>query len=367
MNSERLLTTFLDLVKIDSPSKHEADVAAYCKRAFEDAGCVVVVDDSAQVTGSNTGNLIATLEGELDATLMLSAHMDCVDPCIGVKPVIEDGVIRSSGDTVLGADDKVGIATAIEAVRTLVEDGKPHATVRVVLTVQEEVGLIGAKQLDPKYLDCDLCLVIDGDGPIGQSVIGAPFHHTFAATFTGVASHAGVAPEKGVSAIKMAAAAVDAMQLGRIDEHTVANIGTIAGGTADNVVPKLCTVTGECRSLVGDKAQATRDAMDEAMHSSAEAAGGSVEVVWDFEYAGFLYDDDDPRVEVVRSAAAALGLATTTATSGGGSDANVLAGKGVPALVLAAGMTDVHSVSEHLSVADLENLGRLLVQISTTM
>ena len=367
MNNERLIETFLDLVKIDSPSKQEADVAAYCKAAFEAVGCSVVIDDTAKITGSNTGNLIATLEGTTGKTLMLSAHMDCVDPCIGVVPVITDGVIRSAGDTILGSDDKVGIAAALETVRTLAESGEPHATVRVVLTVQEEVGLFGAKSLDAGYLDCDLCLVLDGDGPVGQSIIGAPFHHTFTATFTGVASHAGVAPEKGISAIKMAAEAIGNMTLGRIDEHTVANVGTITGGTADNVVPKTCTITGECRSLLQEGAQSAHDALNKAMREAAGATGGSVEVQWVVEYAGFFYEDTNPLVQIVKEASSTLGLATSTATSGGGSDANVLAGKGVPALVLSTGMSDVHAVTEHLAVSDLEDLGRLLIQIATTL
>ncbi|PKQ16212.1 MAG: peptidase, partial [Actinobacteria bacterium HGW-Actinobacteria-7] len=162
--SPRLLSTFLDLVRIYSPSGSEADCASYCAAALRDAGCTVRFDDSAQATGSNTGNLIAVLPGTVPATLVVSAHMDVVEPCLGVEPVVQDGRVFSAGETVLGGDDKSGLAVAIECVRHFSESGEPHPTVKCVFTVKEEVGLVGAKQLGAEDVAGDLCLVLDAAG-----------------------------------------------------------------------------------------------------------------------------------------------------------------------------------------------------------
>lgn len=364
MDAERLLLTFLDLVRIDSPSTHEGAVASYLSSKFIEIGCTVRLDDTTEQTGSETGNLIAELPGTIPVTLVLSAHMDCVEPCRGVVPVIRDGRIEAQGDTVLGADDKVGIAVALEVMRVLAASDQPRPTVRAVFTVMEEVGLQGSKSLAEKDVECDLCLVLDSDGVPGTIVVGAPFHHTFKAQFTGVATHAGVAPEKGVSAIAMAASAISSMQIGRLDEETTANIGTISGGSADNVVAARCDVTGECRSLSRERAAEVRDAMERSMREAAEMFGGTVETAWELEYEGFHYAQDDPRVELVSKAAVRCGLAPRLHLSGGGSDANILSGKGVPVLVLGTGMTGFHSTDESLAIADLEDAARLVLAIA---
>lgn len=366
-NDERLLATFLDLVRIDSPSRLEQKCAIYCESALRGLGFSVGYDDSMRVTGSDTGNLIAELPGDVDSALVLSAHLDCVEPCMGVVPVICDGVIVSAGETVLGSDDKAGLAAILEAVRRLAESGQPRPTIRCVFTVQEEVGLLGAKALAPESVRGDLCLVLDAAGTPGGIVIGAPTHYTFVAEFTGRASHAGVAPELGVSAITAAANAIAAMQLGRLDPETTANIGSIGGGTATNVVAAKTTLTGECRSLDPQRVEEVRTAMHEAMNRAAHDAGGEVDVIWNLEYRGFALDEDSPQVDLVRAACGDIGLKAETFTTGGGSDANIIAAMGVPTVALACGMEGVHSTSEQLEVADLEALTALTVAVARRM
>lgn len=363
----RLLQTFLDLVCIDSPSGRESGVAKYCVEALSSAGCDVSFDDSAERTGSDVGNLIAVLPGTAPGVLVLSAHMDCVDPCEGVVPEIREGVVFSSGDTVLGGDDKAGLAGAIECVRRLAEEGGEHPTVRCVFTVQEEVGLTGAKALAATDAQGDLCLVLDGDGTPGGIVIAAPTHYTFTAVFEGVPSHAGVRPEAGISAVRMAADAIMRCPLGRLDAQSTANIGSISGGTATNVVPGRATVTGECRSLDRERVEEIRSQMDSALHGAAEEAGGRVRVDWTLEYAGFSVDEYDDRVRLVADACVDMGLEPRTYTTGGGSDANILAALGVPVLVLACGMDGVHGTSERISVTDLETLAALCVAVARRM
>lgn len=367
MSNERLLETFLDLVRIDSPSRSEALVAAYCAGRLEAAGFEVDFDDSMDDTGSNTGNLIATREGSCPGTLVLSAHMDCVAPCIGVEPVVADGYVSSAGETVLGADDKAGIAAILVAVERLVTAGAPHPDLLVVFTVSEETGLTGAKALDPARITGDLCLVLDADGEPGGIVIGAPTHYTFVATFHGKASHAGVAPEEGVSALSMAARAISVMQLGRLDAGTTANIGTVNGGTATNVVPASASVTGECRSLDPQRVDEVRLLMDQAMREAARSGGGTVDIAWTREYTGFSSSEGDQIVELVSAACADIGLAPRTFTTGGGSDGNVFAEAGVPTLVLSCGMQSVHSTDERLAVADLEALASLVEAVAQRM
>lgn len=367
MSDERLLETFLELVRIESPSGFEADAANYCARELESAGCRVWFDEAGETTGSNTGNLIAELPGTAPGVLGLCAHLDVVEPCRDIRPVITEGVIHSAGATVLGADDRAGLAAAIETVRRLGEQGDAYPTVRVIFTVQEEVGLHGAKQLRPADAECDLCLVLDADGTPGGIVVGAPTHYTFCAEFHGRASHAGVAPEQGISAITMAASAISAMELGRLDEGTTANVGSIRGGRATNVVTARCDITGECRSLDRDRVEDVRAGMDAAMRASAENAGGSVEIAWHLEYEGFESPEDSPEGALVSAAIRDAGCEPGTYRTGGGSDANVLAAMGVPTLALACGMTGVHGTNEQIALTDLHALTRICEAVALRM
>lgn len=361
MSEERLLAIFLELVRTDSPSRSEGTVAAHVASILKDLGCEVGFDDSVSKTGSETGNLVATLPGTAPGrAVTLSAHLDTVEPGRGIEPTVAEGRVRASGETVLGADDKSGIAAIIEALTRAVEDGRPRPAVTVVLTVCEECGLLGAKSLDRGVDLGDLCLVLDAEGAVGGIVTAAPTHHTFVARFIGKASHAGVRPEAGRSAIVMASRAVAAMTLGRLDDRTTANIGTIEGGTATNVVAAQAVLTGECRSIDTVRVEEVRQAMDLALRDAASSGGGRVDVSWTKEYGGFSWEDDHPLLSLVETACEDAGIVPRRFETGGGSDANVFADRGVPALVLSTGMTDVHGTDESLSVADLSALTRLL-------
>ncbi len=361
------LELFLDLARIDSPTREEGAVAAFCAEKLSAIGFDVRLDDSADVTGSDTGNLIAELPGTSGRTLVLSAHMDCVEPCRGVEPLVRDGFVTSAGETVLGADDKVGIAVIIAVARAFAAADGPRPTLRVVLTVQEEIGLRGAKALDPSVLDADLCVVLDAEGVPGTMIVGAPTHYTFVASFEGRAAHAGVAPEQGVNAILMATRAVAAMEIGRLDGSTTANVGTIEGGSATNVVPDRVRLTGECRSLDRPRVEEVKRCMDSAMRTAAKEAGGGVDVEWTLEYESFALETDDPAVVLVSEACRDAGLTPAFKTTGGGSDANIMAAHGVPTVALSCGMTGVHSSDEAIAIADIDALARLVAAIVARM
>ena len=367
MSDDRLLSTFLDLVRIDSPTGFEAACAAYCAERLRSLGFAVRFDDSASQTGSDTGNLIAELTGTGSGVLAFSAHMDCVEPCRGVVPRVADGIVVADSETVLGADDKAGLAAALEAIERLIESGQPRPTLKALFSVQEEVGLVGAKHYTAEDAACDLCLVLDAEGSPGGIVTAAPTHYTFAAEFYGRASHAGVAPERGVSAILMATDAIGRMCLGRLDDATTANVGTIRGGTATNVIAARCDMTGECRSLDRPVVEALKAEMDAALRAAADEAGGSVDIVWTLEYEGFIYPDGSPLVELVADGCRAAGVEPRTFRTGGGSDANVFAGKGIPVLALACGMKGVHGVHEQIAVDDLVALANICVAVAERM
>ena len=365
----RLLQSFLSLVQIDSPSYFEADVIQTVADILHDAGCQIEIDNSLQLTGSNSGNLIATLPAtigfEQTGRLFFSAHSDTMSPGIGIKPLLDGGVIRSSGDTVLGGDDKVGIAAIIEMVRCLTEQQLPHPEICILISVAEEVGLKGAKAMNESALgfNGEPCFVLDADGDPGSVVIGAPYQIEFQARFAGRAAHAGVSPESGVSAITMAATAIASLPWGRLDNMTTSNIGTISGGSANNVVAESCLVTGEMRSLEHDRVQAVQNQIEAAFQQVATDFGAEVSLQFDLAYHGFRLEQDDPLVQQVLSAAGKLGLPASTRYTGGGSDANIFAGKGLKPVVLSTGMTAVHSKEESLKVTDLTNLTRLLLAI----
>lgn len=364
MNEQRLLDTFLDLVRLPCPSGREARAAAYCKDALEDCGCTVTIDDAGDKIGSDTGNLYAELAGTVNGTIILTAHLDCVQPCEGVNPQIVDGVIYSDGTTVLGGDDKVGVAAIIEAVRTLVEEGGAYPTVKVIFSVQEETGCRGAANFSAAHFETgEPCFVFDDAGDVGGACLAAPYHYTFRAQFTGKASHAGVAPQEGISAIEAASLAVETMRragvLGAVGEYCASNIGTISGGSANNVVAPSCEVTGECRAVDAADVERVRAAMDDAMRGAAAQLGAQVDVEWELEYPGFKIAEDAPIVQMFCRAARAAGFKPRTFMSTGGTDANQYVKLGVDPLVVSTGMTKFHSVDECLKVADLENTARL--------
>ena len=401
MNPDRVLESFLEMVVIESPSWHEAPMAAYCAEKLAEMGFSVTFDASAAETGSDTGNLIAHLPGTVPGRIGFSAHLDTVKPCAGIEAVIEQRhicdditcrmaeVVCSAGETILSADDKAGIAAIFEGLRSTLESGAPRPDITVLLTTCEEQSLLGSSALadDALAWPADLpaasrgtaaegllgdggapsepvpLFVLDADGAPGTIIMGAPYHWTLRARIEGRAAHAGVEPEAGVSAIQIAAAAVATMPLGRIDECTTANIGRVEGGVAVNIVPAACELEGECRSLFEDRVLAQRDAMTTALQQAAAQLGGTAEVAWELDYPAVVHEPDDAIVAHLEAAARAAGLTPRHAISGGGADANVLAAKGADAITLGIGMTNFHSVDEYIEVADLQAMARYVEAI----
>jgi tripeptide aminopeptidase len=289
--------------------------------------------------------------------------MDTVVPGKGVKPSVKDGYVVTDGTTILGADDKAGLAAMFESLRVLKEENIEHGTIQFIITVGEESGLVGAKALDPSLVKAKYGFALDSDGKVGTIVVAAPTQAKVKAVIYGKTAHAGVAPEKGVSAITIASKAIAKMPLGRIDSETTANIGRFEGGKATNIVADRADILAEARSLVPEKMEAQVEKMKKAFHEAAEEMGGKVEVDVQVMYPGFKFADGDQVVEIAKKAAAKIGRESKLEQSGGGSDANVIAGFNIPTVNLAVGYEEIHTTNERMPVEELVKLSEMVVAI----
>ncbi|MTI79382.1 MAG: M20/M25/M40 family metallo-hydrolase [Firmicutes bacterium] len=367
VNQERLVNEFLELVKIDSPSGHEKEIARVLKEKLTNLGFAVYEDDAGGQVGATAGNLIAHLEGEGKGPMLLfSAHMDTVEPGRGINPVINDGVISSQGETVLGGDDKAGIAAILEAVRVIKEKGISHGGLEVVFTIWEEGGLRGSKVLDYTKVRSKMGFVLDSDGEPGSIITTAPAQNSIIATIKGKAAHAGMAPEKGVNAIQAASRAITKMNIGRIDEETTANIGIIKGGKATNIVPDDTYLEGEARSLNLEKLEQQTNHICQVLREEVKAFGAEVEIDVIKMYHSINLSENDQVVQIAVNAAQSLGLKPVLTSSGGGSDANVFNGKGVACANLGIAMNDVHTTDENIKVNDLSKIAEYVTEIIKT-
>jgi len=365
INRERLTEEFLELVKVDSVSGFERKIADLLKNKLEEIGLSVTEDDTGKKIYTGTGNLIARLpgNGSTAPSVMICAHMDTVEPGRGVVPVIEGSIIKSSGDTVLGGDNKAGIAIILEALRVIRENNIQHGDLEVVLTVFEEGGLLGAGNLDPGMLKSTMGYVLDSDGPPGTIVTSAPTQDRITATIKGKSAHAGICPEKGVNAIKVAARAIADMSLGRLDRETTANIGIISGGKATNIVPDSVLIQGETRSLQRSKKESqTRDIV-EKINQAAASYGASAEIKVENLYQDFCISEDEKVVKIAVEAAKNLKMDPRIESTGGGSDANIFNEKGIYTVILGIAMQNVHTTEEFISMDDMEAGARYLVEI----
>jgi tripeptide aminopeptidase len=342
---DRFLADFLELVRIPSPSGHEGKVAQVVKAKLMAMGLTFEEDEAGKGFGGEQGNLIVKVTGNLpDAPpLLLNAHLDTVVPCEGVNPVVEGDKVRSDGTTILGADNKAGVCVLLELLRVLQEDGIPHGPLEIVFTVGEETGLHGAKHLDYSRLQAKVGFVFDSGPPVNQVIVQAPSQKSLRAKIYGKAAHAGVSPEKGINAIQLAARAIAAMRLGRIDAETTANIGVIKGGLATNIVPELVEIHGEARSHDPRKLEEQIAHMVTLLESEAQKGGGKAEVeVWE-AYRAFRINETDLPARTVAAALNRMGLTPQWKITGGGSDANVFNAHGIQTVILCCGQENPHS------------------------
>lgn len=344
---------FIALASLNSPSRREGRVAEYLVERLRELGVDATVDDSAARSGSDTGNIIARLPGSAAGpTILLCAHMDTVGPTEGMVPVVRDGVVYSNGETVLGADDKAGIAIILAALSGLKADAIPHGPIEILFTVQEEVGLFGAKYLQ-EDLKADFGYILDGDGPVGNIINRAPSKVDLDFVLEGKAAHAG-RPDTGINAIVAASSAIARLRTGRIDAQTTSNVGVISGGKARNIVPDRADVAVEVRSTDLEKLELEVQAVLDAFNEAAAASGARLTVRREASFETFTIPETHPVVTNAFLAARSLGIAPRLWTSGGGTDANVFNLQGLICVGLGIGTEDPHSPKEQIPVAQLE-------------
>jgi len=369
----RLKNLLIELIRIDSLSRKERDVALRLKREMEDLGASVFIDDAGEKVGGNVGNVIAHFPGTAPRAqpLLLSAHMDTVVPGEGIVPIQDGDILRTDGRTVLGGDDKSGVAIICEVLRVVQENRLPYGDIDVVFTICEEAGLLGAKCLDVSRLRARTGLVLDSDS-VGFLFTKAPAANRMEFRVHGLEAHAGVCPEKGINAIKVAAEGIAQMQLGRIDDETTANIGVVEGGMAVNIVPNQVILKGEARSHSEEKLEAQTAQMRHCLEAAAarhvlELDGkrhcARVEAKIERDYDRMDVPDSAPIVRLVHEAAKNLRLEVKTLATGGGCDANVLNRKGLVVANLSTGMREIHTVNEWLDLKDLYQSAEMVLEI----
>lgn len=354
INEKRLVDLFLNLVTIDSETKKERHMADRLKQELENLGLEVSEDNAGEKFGGTAGNIIGYLKGNtVGKSLMLSAHMDRVAPGEGIEPILKDGIVTSKGDTILAADDIAGVAAILEALQVVKENNLQHADIKILFTVAEEGGLHGAKNLAVEEINVDFGVCYDSGGDVGTIVVEGPAQYRFQAVIHGKAAHAGLNPAAGVNAIKAASIAISEMNLGQIDHETTANIGVINGGRATNIVPDRVELLGETRSRNRDKLEVQIAHMRDITERATAKFGATCEIDTKLMYPSFTFKPDDQLVQLAITAAESIGLKTNLVASGGGSDANILNGYGIPTINLGIGMQKVHSTDEFIKVKDL--------------
>ncbi len=368
INSERLAKRFTELVRIDSISRKEKDAALFIEKILNRLGAEIQYDQAKEKVNGNCSNLIAKFKGTVDAEpIFLSGHMDTVEPGEGIVVVFEDGIFKSDGTTILGSDDKSALAIILEVMETIMENKMDYPPVEVIFTVCEEIGLLGAKNLDYSMMDARIGYILDSTDTQGI-VTRAPAANKITIKVFGKAAHAGAEPENGVDAIAVASRAISKLALGRIDEQTTCNLGTIQGGVATNIVPEQVEIHGEARSHDPEKLEKVTRGIVAAFQDAAkeyESGNGfpKIEATVEQDFPLTNIPEDHPVIMLAKKAAANLGLPMESRCIGGGADANIFFGKGIAAGVLGTGMTDVHTLHESIALDDMVRTADLILEI----
>ena len=356
INRERLIKTFCDLVQIDSPSYEESEITKELINRLEQLDLVTELD--------SYGNLIAKKEGRGNESIILSAHMDTVEPGRGIKPLVKQDRIESDGTTILGGDCKCGLSAILEALESIQEDSSNHIPIEVVLTRSEETGLQGARNLDYSKINSKQAIVFDGEGAPSRITLAAPKYIGFEIEVTGRAAHAGFEPEKGLSSIKIASEIIARLPQGRLDSESTFNTGTIEGGSVRNAVPEQTILTGEFRSInieTMDNMQVQMaDAISEVRSLFPEA---EISEHFETEFESYSLNEEDPAVQRVVQALNKIGMQPTMGKSGGGSDGNIFRQRGIQSVVVGMGDHGMHSVREFVTISDLVDAAHLCEEI----
>lgn len=365
-NQERMLKKLIEMIKIDSVSFKEKAMTDYLEKYFKDLGLNVIRDNAGEKFGGTGGNLLVHIPGTMEGeAICFNAHQDTVEPGIGIKPVFENGILRSEGDTILAADDKSGIVMLMELYDVIREQNIAHREMYFLFTVCEEQGMHGAKNFDYSLLPCKSIFVLDGAGTVGGFSTSSPSKYGFKLTFQGKKAHAGISPEKGISAVCMAAHAISKVKFGRIDSETTSNLGRIEGGGMTNVVTDEVTVTGEVRSHSEEKLQHQLDLIKAACKDAEAEFGGKVETYFSHDYPSAKPNMESFLHKCTLNAYKKEGIEPHYVISGGGGDTNIFSGQGFECGGISTGMQDVHSSAETLDISIFQTAFNVVFNMMT--
>ncbi|QZY56629.1 M20/M25/M40 family metallo-hydrolase [Crassaminicella profunda] len=354
VNKERIVHKFIEYVQRDSETGNEGKFSGFLVKEMKSIGMKVWTDSAGEIVGSNGNNVYGYLEGNLDIEpILFSSHMDTVKPGVGIKPIIKDSVIYSSENTILGSDDKSGVNAILEAIRMIKENNLSHGPIEVVFTICEEGGLRGSKNLEYNKIKSKKAFVFDSSGEVGKIIVQAPAQDKINVKVIGKPSHAGVAPEEGISAIQVASEAITNMKLLRIDEETTANVGVFNGGKVTNIICPEVEIVAETRSLNNEKLRVQSEHMIECFKKASEKYGAKLECEVTNMYKAFKIEKDDNLVKTVENVCNKLGIKSNATSTGGGSDANIYNYNGIKAINLGTGMSKAHTLEEHITIQSL--------------
>lgn len=354
INEKRLIANFIKMVEIDSVSGKEGGFRDFLKNEFSLRGFDTYEDEAGQKMGTQSGNLLVKIPGTVEKSpVLFSAHMDTVIPGEGIKAFIDGEAIRSSGQTILGSDDKAGIAAIMEAIDVLREEKLVFPPLELLFTVREEQGLLGAKHFNYELLKAKKGYALDAGGPPGVIITQSPCQNEIEYIVHGRAAHAGINPEDGKNAIQIMARALVCMPCGRIDSETTCNFGIIEGGKARNIVAETCRVKGEARSLKRQKLDKISEELKTTFQQEVEKNGGRAEINVEFLYPEANLDSREEVVQLAAKAAEIIGLQVELQGTGGGSDASIINGQNIRCANLGVGMSNVHTCDEYIRIVDL--------------
>ena len=366
INKKRLIRRFVALVRIESISKNEKQAGKFVREQLAAMGIRSRADRTASRIDGNCGNIFAHIKGSVKGApkILLNAHIDTVTHEGKVKPAVKNGVIKSDGSTILGADCKASVAAILEAVAVIKKKNIPHGDIDLLFTVAEEIGIYGAKNCDGAFLRADHGFVFDG-GDVDQIINRAPSQVSFEVDIKGRASHAGTHPENGINAIKVASEAIAKIKIGRLDHETTSNIGIITGGAATNIVPESVHIKGEARSRSKAKLKKQMRHITDVLTRTCKKYKASLRLKVEPSYNMFEVRKDTRLVETAKAAINNIGLTPKIAATGGGSDANVFNQRGLPSIILGVGFHNIHTSKEYIRVDDLVKGAQLVLSLIT--
>ena len=363
INRDEIIQDFCTLVQIDSPSFEEEKIIQHCLSVLKK---LQFKTEKTPFTyhGNNSANIYGYKKGKLKGNMILGAHMDVVKPCLSVKPQVKDDIITSDGTTVLGGDNKIALTAILYALKVLSREKIEHIDIELAITSAEEVGVVGARFFETEKFHGNKGVILDAGGRYGGIVVGAPTHDTYKLVIHGLSSHAGIAPEKGDNAIVKTAKVLPLLPSGRIDNETVANIGTITGGKATNIVPDEVTINGEIRSFKTEKVEEIINSINNALKNALEEKDYTLR--WIREYTSYSFDENDPFIHKISEIIKKTGIQPHCFVTGGGSDANAFNTRELQIVNLSCGMMNPHSLDEHIYIDDLIKSTLFLLEILTT-